>query len=125
MAANAREAGWFTRAVASQLRAQLGVRKLRQADLVRATGIPKATLSSLLSGDTAIDLEQMRKIANALGIEVADIWTAAEQQGDPDVGGEDIYLADGTLNPLYTRGVPESDKHIEELVKRRRSDPDG
>lgn len=43
-------------------------RKMSQADLIRATGLAKATVSDLASGKRAFTVEQMRIVGTALGV---------------------------------------------------------
>jgi HTH-type transcriptional regulator/antitoxin HigA len=43
-------------------------RSMSQADLVRATGIAKATVSDLVSGKRAFTVDQMHVIAHAFGL---------------------------------------------------------
>lgn len=115
MATNARGRGWLTQAVTAEIRAQLGYRKWKQIDLSRATGIHKATISSILADKSALDLNQLAEIAEALNMDPSEITDAAERRAREK---DSVYRADGTLDPAGTKGVPESDEHIEALERR-------
>lgn len=77
MATGARTTGWLTEAVAAEIRALMGRRDINQAGLSRATGIPKATVSSLLGLRKAMDLEQFHAISVALGAEPDELMRLA------------------------------------------------
>lgn len=119
MATNARETGPLSEAVAAELRALLGLRKWKQVDLSNATGIPKATLSSLLGARTVIDIEQLALMARALGVDpgtaLSDAWDRI-QLGHAD----DVYLPDGSLNPANIRGFEPTEEDIDNLFRSRR-----
>lgn len=67
-------------AVAAQLRAERGRRKIKQADISLATGIHVTTLSKIEQGHTTMSLDQLFKIASALGIEPGDFLNAAQRE---------------------------------------------
>ncbi|MFI6215683.1 helix-turn-helix domain-containing protein [Nocardia brasiliensis] len=83
MATNARETGWLTEAVAAEIRALLGYRKMKQIDLSRATGIHKATLSAMLRAQAAIDIEQLAAMADALDVDPGEIMRKARAHQPP------------------------------------------
>lgn len=114
MATNARGTGWLNIAVTAEIRAQLGYRKWKQIDLSRATGMHKATISSILADKSTLDLNQLAKIAEALHMDPSEITDAAERRARDNK----IYRPDGSLDPADTKAVPESDEHIEELERR-------
>ncbi|MFJ1461775.1 helix-turn-helix domain-containing protein [Nocardia sp. N2S4-5] len=128
MATNAREPGPLTQAVAEEIRVQLGRRKWKQADLVKATGMPKATISSLVNGNSAIDVEQLASIGEALNIDPGEIVRNAMKSPDYVArrrGSDPVYLPDGRLNPANTRGVPPSDDILDEVTRRKGDDSSG
>lgn len=69
----------LTKRVAAVIRAQMGFKDISQAELVRATGLSQPTLSRLIKGERAMDLEQMNLICNALRISVAGVLEQAEE----------------------------------------------
>lgn len=54
-------------------------RDLSQADLVRRTGIAKATVSDLVSGKRAFTVEQMHRIAEVFGVPATVFMPAAHK----------------------------------------------
>ncbi|MDQ0735302.1 helix-turn-helix domain-containing protein [Arthrobacter agilis] len=69
----------LTKRVAAVIRAQMAYKDISQAELVRATGLSQPTVSRLLKGERAMDLEQMNLICSALRISVAGVLEQAEE----------------------------------------------
>lgn len=59
-----------------RLSKELQVRGLRQADLVRATGISGVTISRYVNGKRVPTMDNAQKIANALGVSVDYLFKA-------------------------------------------------
>lgn len=90
MATNARQAGAFTACIAGEIRGLRAKRGVTQAKLASASGIARSTLTKIESGDYAIDVEQLGKIANALGVDPFSIIAAAEVElaSNPSIDGD-------------------------------------
>ncbi|UOQ57204.1 helix-turn-helix transcriptional regulator [Leucobacter allii] len=94
-ASNARDIGPMTVAVAEELNALLGRRKVSAARLSREAGIPRTTLHKTLNALRAIDVDDVLKICNHLGEDTADLIGRAEdlvmiqrmRDVDANVGG--------------------------------------
>lgn len=92
-AANARDIGPMTIAIAEELNALLGRRKMSAARLSREAGIPRTTLHKTLNALRAIDVDDVFTICAFLGEDAADLVARAEalairnQQSNVIVGG--------------------------------------
>jgi DNA-binding Xre family transcriptional regulator len=73
------EPGPFTRALAAALRGCLGERDMLAKDLSTASGIPKSTLSRILSGKTAIWTDQLDALCRALSVSPLELIARAER----------------------------------------------
>lgn len=69
----------FNTAVAAELTRLVGEEQTGIVRLVRLTGIPRASLKRYLDGDRDIRVAELRKIASALNVSVADILTEADR----------------------------------------------
>lgn len=76
--ANARDIGPMTEAVAEELNALLGRRKISAARLSKEAGIPRATLHRTLNALRAIDVDDVLKICDFLGESCSDLIERAE-----------------------------------------------
>lgn len=126
MATNARDLGALTEAVAAEIRSIMGVRNMNQADLSRATGIHKATVSSMLNVKSAIDMEQVGKIADALEMDPDELMAGAFVRYRQLLGKRDKQADERVVGPLVTsrgsvlaRATEEERKGIAEHMKRR------
>lgn len=115
MATNPRLVGELTQTIAAELRAQRVARRLKQEEVSAATGIPVNTLSKIERGLTAIDVEQIEKIAIFYGMLPEELWSLARRNASIRQGKESVYLPDGRLNPSKTRGFTPSPEDIAEL----------
>jgi len=92
-AANARDIGPMTIAVAEELNALLGRRKMSAARLSREAGIPRTTLHKTLNALRAIDIDDVYKICSFLGEDASELIGRAEslvlrdRQSNVVVGG--------------------------------------
>jgi len=59
--------------IAEEIRALMGRRKIGVSELARRIGISQPYLSRRLSGDVAIDVDDLDKIARELGVEMVDL----------------------------------------------------
>lgn len=126
MATNARDRGPLTRAVAEEMRSLLGALNMNQTDLSRATGIPKATVSSILNGKAAIDIEQVEAIADALEVDPSELMRSARVRYRRIIGEQTLDDA-RAVGPLVTsrgsvtaRSTDEDHEHVVEWAKSRR-----
>jgi transcriptional regulator with XRE-family HTH domain len=106
--------------VAAEIRSQRAARKMKQDALADAADINTATLSRMERGQRAIDLEQVDRIARALGMRTADFIDAAIKHADERARKEEIYLVDGSVDPVIANNVPTSDEQAEALRRRKR-----
>jgi transcriptional regulator with XRE-family HTH domain len=56
--------------VAAEIRAELGRQRLSQADLARRLGVSRPWVSRRLSGQTALSIPDIARIAHELGVAV-------------------------------------------------------
>ena len=70
----------FNTAVAKILSDIFAAKDFGEARLVRATGIPRATIRRYLSGERDIRVAELRKIADAFEVPLAGILTQAERE---------------------------------------------
>ena len=64
-------------AVARVLKSQMGLRDLKQKDIVEATGITKSQLSRKLKGERPLELDDIVKISRAIGVDAQDVISVA------------------------------------------------
>src|SRR5690242_9181800 len=64
-------------AIAAELRAVIARRQIQHRVLSEGSGIPKSTLSNLLSGHSAMDVDQLARICAVIGVEPADVMSVA------------------------------------------------
>ena len=60
-----------TQSIASEIRAELGRKRIPQADLANVLGVSQAGISRRLSGDTPFDVNEVAAVADFLGVPVA------------------------------------------------------
>lgn len=68
---------WSTR-VAAEIRAEMARRKLSQRALSTLAGTSTATMSRWLSGEKALDLENLETLSRALNVSVVDLVSWGE-----------------------------------------------
>jgi transcriptional regulator with XRE-family HTH domain len=126
VATNARDIGGLTRMIADEIRLQRQDRRWKQEQVSAATGIPVNTLSKIERAQTAIDIEQIEKIANAFGMLPEVLWTSARENARRRAArdSEQIYLPNGRINPAQTKGFPASDEDIAEILSHRDNSPE-
>ena len=66
--------------VAAELRAEVARRRMSGRELSRRIGLPAATVSRRLRGDTPIALDDLENVTAALGVDLIDLLRAAEMQ---------------------------------------------
>lgn len=69
MPRGAKEPDAFTRSVAAEIRAVAGRKGLRQFEVAEKAGISRSTFGPLWKGDRIIDVDQLARIAAALGVQ--------------------------------------------------------
>jgi transcriptional regulator with XRE-family HTH domain len=78
----------FNEALMKVIRAKMGIMQLNIADLARLTDIPRSTLSRIINSKRQPELNQIRLIAIALGIPMAQLMGAA----DDILAGKDPFI---------------------------------
>lgn len=66
-------------AVAEQVRRLLDERGISGRELARLTGIPQRTIAKKVAGQHPFDLDDLAKIAAALGVDVTDLLAWAQR----------------------------------------------
>jgi transcriptional regulator with XRE-family HTH domain len=79
----------FTEALMKVIRAKMGIMQLNIADLARLTDIPRSTLSRIINTKRQPDINQIRLIAIALNLPMAQLMAAA----DDILAGKDPFIA--------------------------------
>jgi transcriptional regulator with XRE-family HTH domain len=69
----------FNEALMTVIRAKMGMLQMNTADLSRKTNIPRSTLSRIINSKRMPDLKQMRLIAIAIDMPMAQLFTAADE----------------------------------------------
>lgn len=72
----------LTSLVAAEIRAWMGRLNVRQSELARRMGESDQWMSMRLKGRTPIDLNELQRIANALGIQAVELLPAAFRKID-------------------------------------------
>lgn len=121
MATNPRDVRDLTLAVAAEIRQQRAGRGIKQEELAVAADIHQSTLSRMESGKSAIDLEQVDRIAQAFGMRPGDFIDTARKHAAEREQLKAAYRPDGTLDPEEVRGVAEPDEHLDALAAERKS----
>lgn len=80
----------FTEALMKVIRAKMGMMNLNIADVARKTEIPRSTLSRVINSKRQPDLNQVRLIAIALNMPMAQLMAAA----DDILAGKDPFLTE-------------------------------
>ena len=57
----------------TRIRQLMAVRNVTQATLIRSTGIPRATMTRLLAGDTDFSINQLEQVSTVLGLSINDV----------------------------------------------------
>lgn len=70
------------------IRAKMGIMQLNIADLARLTDIPRSTLSRIINTKRQPDINQIRLIAIALKLPMAQLMAAA----DDILAGKDPFI---------------------------------
>lgn len=71
------------------IRAKMGMLQMNTADLSRKTGIPRSTLSRIVNSKRLPDINQIRQIAIALNMPMAQLMSSA----DDILAGKDPFQA--------------------------------
>lgn len=66
---------------AEEIRVILARRRMSAAELSRRTGIRQQALSRRMTGETAFDLDDLERIAEVLGVSVADLLPTGRTRG--------------------------------------------
>ncbi len=76
---------------AAEIRAWMGRLSVRQSELARRLGETDQWLSMRLRGNTPIDLDELSRIADALGVLVKDLLPSrAMSRVTPDASGDTV-----------------------------------
>lgn len=79
-------------AVAEEIRALLARRRISASELARRMDVTQPYISRRLTGDTALDLDDLERIANVLGVQVLDLFPD-EPVASPAVSAEPRVVA--------------------------------
>lgn len=106
-------------AVAAELRAAMARQMVKPAQLADATGMARSTMSNLLAGKSAIDVDQLAKICRVLGLEPGDVMAAALSSGQsvsntPNPG--DAIPSDLRAHIRFLMDNPNRDARLMELL---------
>lgn len=96
----------LTSLVAAEIRAWLGRLDVRPAELARRMGENDQWLSTRLKGRTPINLNELQRIATALGLSVLDLLPAQASRGAGEAGGQatqTIVPVESALRPMPLR----------------------
>lgn len=97
-----------TEALAAEIRSIAARQNLKSFHLHRMTGIPKSTMANIWNGETAIDVDQIARIARALAVDPGQLLVDAianariEPGDDPDLPAE-VADAIDSANQLTRR----------------------
>ena len=117
-------------------RAAAARRNVTQGRLSEMSGIPLGTLSKIMRGISAIDVEQLFVLCTALGVDPVELMTTAERQADDShTQSEQSQRAAGTASGgAPTRGagnvrtirpdVSDTDASLRAVAYETDSDPD-
>lgn len=100
MATNSREIGELTLALAAEIRVRRAERRWKQSELETRTGIPATTISRMENGLVAIDAEQIAKLGAAFGMSAPRFVAAAVEHAEERQRQGEVYLPDGTVDPV-------------------------
>lgn len=89
MADNMREHGIVSEVTASQIRAERAASGLSQTEMVERSGISRSTYIRLEKGTRVSDVEQLRRICNALNISMTTFMERVTQRLAAIERGED------------------------------------
>ena len=78
MGTNKREITPYSMALAKAIESYGAEAGIRNPALAEKSGVPLSTLRKILKLQSVADFEQMRKLADALGIKVSDLVSRAE-----------------------------------------------
>lgn len=80
MAQKSRKVGPFTKAVATELREAAERLELTQLAISQRAGIPRSTVTKIMSGEVAVDVEAIAMLAGAVGMTLTGLMEAAERR---------------------------------------------
>ncbi|MFJ4653816.1 helix-turn-helix domain-containing protein [Nocardia sp. NPDC088792] len=112
MATSARTIGELTRLIVAEIRAATTRASWTQPQLAERSGVPFRTLEKILRLESAIDVEQLRAIAQAFGITPDELIAAARRNGE-------LYSVEGSLI------VPDAGEIDELLAHLSKEEDDG
>lgn len=78
MSANSDEMAAIRDAIANEIRALRGRRRMSQADLIRASGVSRAAIGLIENAERDMSIPQTVKIARALGVTPAQLLQAVQ-----------------------------------------------
>jgi len=85
--------------VAEEIRSLMGRRRISGRQLAEAAGIPKSTASRWIAGVTEMGLNDLERVAYALGVSVVDLLPADAREAQP----VPLPMAAGAENVDVTR----------------------
>lgn len=79
-----RQVEGFNIAVISVLNDIIAENQMTHEELAQITSIPRSTITKLLNCTSALDVNQLYKITNALSVAASDVWKAAETRSQEE-----------------------------------------
>lgn len=83
--------------VAEELRVLLARRRMSASELGRRIGVTQPYISRRLTGEIAFDLDDLQRIADAMGVTIADLLPRSQRVAT--LNGSSTTLADQVLAP--------------------------
>lgn len=102
MATNARPVGAFTRKVAAEIRSRRKRMLLKQDYVSSTAAIPLSTLSQLENGRSAIDMEQLERLAEVLQISPDGLIREAIRNAPADADMGPLVTSTGSVAAAST-----------------------
>lgn len=119
MATNSRDVGELTLQLAAEIRLQRALRQLKQEELSAKSRVSTAAISRIERGQRAIDAEQIDRIARAFGMSAVQFVASAVEHAEERRRQGNVYLPDGSIDPVAGTTTATSDEHIAALRARR------
>lgn len=115
---------------AEEIRVHLARRRMSASELARRTGMKQSTLARRMTGATAFDLDDLERIADVLGVQVADLlprrdtantlWNQPSAKRPRSAGKSTVRATRTTARPP-TRpggGTPKADTRRPAMIRR-------
>lgn len=104
--------GELTRQVAAELRVQRAALDWTQQDLAQRVGIPHDALARIEACGRSIDLDLLTRFAAVFALDPPDFLAAAIRNSEQRLRDGNLYLPDGSLDPVQVSVAPPSKEHL-------------